>query len=446
MKHKKILNQTLMDMGKKATKPRAIPTRPEQLVPESPEIAPAQPDASQAKAEGTVASQPEQISLARAPSAKKKNLKAMVVDSGVAEERKVEDPPHKLEIEPPAPGKMPISPPKAENKPEKLEIEPPAPSKIPTTPTPSSTINVDASLVTSRPPKTIVPPGSIPGTLVRSPFIASIKRGLSFFFKELSDKESLKFLGIAILVIGVSIGIALVLGQATYQALETNASNAGHLYGIITSSITFFFFARYLRHKKDLFYVRRFLVFYFVIYFCIVMLILLILQWKLVYFISTLGNSFILFSAYTLIIFIISPDILGVLGTGGNVRQLFLSGQHVRLILVYLFIALMQITGFSLLDFAIQMESGGAAYIGIPGQDPTFFGTPLDFFYFSMVTFVTIGYGDIHPALPVSELSSTIQALLSHVISILFLAVLLLYLSSNSAATTSTTKAERNEQ
>jgi hypothetical protein len=272
--------------------------------------------------------------------------------------------------------------------------------------------------------------------------IGSIKRGFILFFKEISDKESLRFLGIAILVIGVSLGIAFALGQATYGFLESNASNAGHLYGILTSVIAFFIFARYLRHKKDILYVRRFLVTYFIIYFCIVMLILAFLQGNEVYFLSTLGNSFILFSAYTLIIFILNPEILGVLGTGGNIRKLFLSGQHVRLILIYLFIAVIQVTGFSLLDNAIQLHSVGGtlAYTGVPGGGT---GTWFDFFYFSMITFATIGYGDMHPALPVSELASTIQALLSHVISILFLAVLLLYLSSSAPAATD--KDQNNE-
>ena len=271
-------------------------------------------------------------------------------------------------------------------------------------------------------------------------FIGSIKRGFIIFFKEITNKESLRFLGIAIIVIAISLAIAFALGQASYGFLVSNASNAGHLYGILTSSISFFLFARYLRNKKDILYVRRFLVVYFVIYFCIVMLILAFLQRNIVYFLSTLGNSFILFSAYTLIIFILNPEILGVFSTGGNVRKLFLSGQHVRLILIYLFIAVMQVTGFSLLDYAIQLNSvdlysvrGTLAYIGVPGGGT---GTWFDFFYFSMITFVTIGYGDMHPALPVSELASTIQALLSHVISILFLAVLLLYLSSSAPAVT----------
>jgi hypothetical protein len=38
------------------------------------------------------------------------------------------------------------------------------------------------------------------------------------------------------------------------------------------------------------------------------------LQQNIVYFLSTTGNALILFSAYTLIIFIINPDILGVIG------------------------------------------------------------------------------------------------------------------------------------
>ncbi|NMC04908.1 MAG: two pore domain potassium channel family protein [Candidatus Lokiarchaeota archaeon] len=265
--------------------------------------------------------------------------------------------------------------------------------------------------------------------------IDRFKLGFITFLKELMSKESLKFLGIAILVIAVSIAIAFILGQASYGFLVSNASNAGHLYGIITSAIAFFFFARYLRRKKDIYYVRRFIVLYFIVYFAIVMLILAFLQGNVVYLLSTLGNSFILFSAYTLIIFIISPEILGVQGSGGGFRKLFLSGQHVRVIVVYLFIALMQVFGFSLLNYAIQLYSipGDPAYTGTVGGWP---GSWFDFFYYSTITFATIGYGDIHPALPIAELSSTIQALLSHVLSILFLAVLLLYLSSSTSTTT----------
>jgi hypothetical protein len=249
---------------------------------------------------------------------------------------------------------------------------------------------------------------------------------LTFLNKEFRSRESMKYLVMAALSIVISIVIAFVMGQLTFPYLESNASNAGHIYGIMTSSIAFFLFARYLRQKKDILYVRTLLVIYFIGYACCVMLILLFLQQNIVYFLSTTGNALILFSAYTLIIFIINPDILGVIGLRkGVAKRLFLSGQHVRLILIYLAIVLMQIFGFSLLNLAIYTYSGGTAFKGF--DEP---GTWMDFIYLSTITFVTIGYGDITPITPVARLSAIVQALLSHIISILFIAVLLLYLSS----------------
>ena len=248
---------------------------------------------------------------------------------------------------------------------------------------------------------------------------------LTFLNKEFRSRESVKYLVMAVFSIVGSIIFAFVMGQLSYSILESNASNAGHLYGIITSSIAFFLFARYLRHKKDILYVRTLLVIYFIGYAGCVMLILLFLQQNIVYLLSTTGNALILFSAYTLIIFIINPDILGVIGLKKGTKRLFLSGQHVRLILIYLSIVLMQIFGFSLLNLAIYTYSGGTAFKGFDEQ-----GSWLDFIYLSTITFVTIGYGDITPVTPVARLSAILQALLSHIISILFIAVLLLYLSS----------------
>ncbi len=391
-------------MGKKSTKPRAVPARREKPAPAEPEkpaeglsvnLEPAKEPTPEPAATFPPASEPApKPATAKTVSAKEKKVI----------EKKAELPVARLEL---------VSP-EADGEASGESIS----NKLP--------IGVDYAPVSSQTSDS----GSKPLS-----FIEAVKRGIIIFFKEITNKESFKYLGIAILVIALSLGFAFALGQASYGALVTNASNAGHLYGVLTSTIAFFFFARYLRQKKETVYVRRFLVVYFIVYFCMVMLILAFLQGNLVYFLSTLGNSFILFAVFTLIIFIISPEILGVLGSGGNIRKLFMSGQHVRLIVIYLFIAVMQVTGFSFLNYAIQLYSlgGPLAYSGVPGGGT---GSWFDFFYFSMITFVTIGYGDMHPALPVSELACTIQALLSHVISILFIAVLLLYLGSSAPVAT----------
>ncbi|MHA1846271.1 MAG: ion channel [Promethearchaeota archaeon] len=259
--------------------------------------------------------------------------------------------------------------------------------------------------------------------------IDTVKHGVMFYIKELEKWHSIKYLLKAIGTIAIAVIISFVLGQISYKALDTNASNSGHLYSIIFSSIGFFFFAKQLRKRESVNYVRTFLMLYFLIYFIVVMIIVLFLKFNQTYFYSTTGNALILFSVFTLLIFLLSPDILGL---AGGFKVLFRNGKHIRVLLVYMAISLLQIAGFALLNYAINLEavssaSSSSGYAFNVDEDFSL----LDFFYLSTITFTTIGYGDLHPISNAAKFSGIIQAFLSHIISLLFLAILLLYLSSS---------------
>ncbi|MHA1698875.1 MAG: hypothetical protein ACTSWN_08565, partial [Promethearchaeota archaeon] len=91
-----------------------------------------------------------------------------------------------------------------------------------------------------------------PSTVARSPQHKKLglARVLPFTTPD-EKKETLKYLTLSIFTIGVAIGIAFIIGQLTHGALETNASNCGHMYGILTSTVAFFIFANHLQKKKD---------------------------------------------------------------------------------------------------------------------------------------------------------------------------------------------------
>jgi len=244
--------------------------------------------------------------------------------------------------------------------------------------------------------------------------------------KNIVSGKSIKYIFIALILVGISIGLSFILGQLTYSYFETNASNLGYLYSIIFSSISFFFFVKFSRKNMDINELRKFIVIYFLIYFMITGVILIFLADNVSYFYSTAGASLILFSIYILIIFLMNP---GILGIAGSFKQIFSTGKQVRVIVVYLFIVFMQVFGFSLLNYAISWFASFKGYnpaYNIPNPPGEWF----DFLYFSFITFVTIGYGDIHPLSRAAKFSAIIQAVEAHIISILFLAILFVYISS----------------
>ena len=254
------------------------------------------------------------------------------------------------------------------------------------------------------------------------------KSNSSSLLKDLFSLESLKCILLSIILIGVAIGLSFILGQYTYIFFETNASNTGHMYSIIASAIAFFFFIKYLRKKKDIKEIRIFILLYFIIYFVIVSIILVFLYENVSYFLSTLGNSLILFSIFTLIIFLLNPGILGI--NSGNFKKIFSEGKQVRVILIYLIIVFMQVFGFSLLNYAISWFSwfkGWTSAYNVSTPPGNWF----DFIYYSFITFATIGFGDVFPLIPAAKFSAIIQAVTSHIVSILFLAILFVYISSN---------------
>ena len=97
-----------------------------------------------------------------------------------------------------------------------------------------------------------------------------------------------------------------------------------------------------------------------------------------------------------------------------------------RVVVVYLGIMLLQVFGYSLLNWAIQIQSGGVAF-ELPGGGV---GSWFDFLYYSIITFTTIGFGDIHPMIGIAKFSTVTQAVVSQILTVLFLAILIVYMSS----------------
>lgn len=67
------------------------------------------------------------------------------------------------------------------------------------------------------------------------------------------------------------------------------------------------------------------------------------------------------------------------------------------------------------------------------------------FLYYSVITFTTIGYGDITPVSPGARLVAGFQAMLGMIINVVFIAILFMYISNFQLILKKETKIEKEE-
>ena len=137
-------------------------------------------------------------------------------------------------------------------------------------------------------------------------------------------------------------------------------------------------------------------------------------------------RQFNFIATYILLVFIFCPEVLGITG---NLVSWFKNGRQLLLIVVYISIVVFYTLGFGYLFYNINLDDS-TAHFNLPEYmgENTNFATMA---YFSLVTFSTIGYGDITPVTPVAQLVVSAELFLGMLINILFIAILLVYVGNS---------------
>ena len=131
-----------------------------------------------------------------------------------------------------------------------------------------------------------------------------------------------------------------------------------------------------------------------------------------------------IFAHYALLTFIYHPEVLGV---AKDIQRWFAQHRQFSIILVYLSIVLLYVVGFGFLHF----QAWNGSYVPNAyafANDRT--ATITTFMYYSTITFTTIGYGDIVPISRAARLLAISEAFLGLTINVLFIAILLMYISA----------------
>lgn len=203
--------------------------------------------------------------------------------------------------------------------------------------------------------------------------------------------------------------------------LEVNQGIATQIIMLVLSLITFFVLIPFLRIRESIKGVR-FSLFNFVIMGFVITIPSLIK-----------GNYGILMSAliylanFLFATFINCPDVIGITG---DPEDWFKHKVQIMIFVIYLSIILLYIFGFSWIYFQMANDSDFPNSFKYDSTEkPSYF----TFTYYSIVTMATVGYGDITPISNGARLVITLQILVGMIINIVFIAILIMYVTHSQA-------------
>ncbi len=214
--------------------------------------------------------------------------------------------------------------------------------------------------------------------------------------------------------------IAMKIGSVTTGYFEASPAIIAKIFMVPFMFVFFFLIIPFIRKREKVIGVR-----YSIMAFMIVGLgIAFPSVWRKDY--SLLMTIVSYFGSYILVSFIMCPEVLGI---ERNLRDWFKHGKQISIMIICMAIVLLYVTGFGALYYDIYTDSFSqkSFAISFAEEKPPTLGT---FIYYSMVTFATVGYGDISPLSTAARFVFFMESLFGIVINVLFIAILLLFVSN----------------
>lgn len=216
----------------------------------------------------------------------------------------------------------------------------------------------------------------------------------------------------------ISIYITNLLGKKLSLYWQVSPAICSHILMVPFTLLIFFLIIPYIRKRENVSGVR-----YALIAFLIVGIFMTIPS-ALKGFHNVFFRQLIYLAGYVLLTFIYAPEVLGM---RVDIMDWFKHSRQLIILFVYVFIVMFYVMGFGMLYYEIYLDQGSTAFAFDSEKTP---GYPT-FLYYSIVTFTTIGYGDITPLIPAARFVVGFEAMLGAIINVVFIAILLVYVSTS---------------
>ena len=248
------------------------------------------------------------------------------------------------------------------------------------------------------------------------------KEGLQKYSGKDSSKQDISILKLInynllfFIPIMLSVLLSLFFGKKLSSWFQASSGIVARILMIGFMFIIFFFIIPFIRKRENISGIR-----YSIIAFCIVGLGITLpsaLQGEF----YLLLNLLTYFATYILLTFIFCPEVLGM---ESNITNWFAHRKQLQILFIYASIVLLYVSGFGVTYHEIYKDSPEAFSIGFKSTPDL--GT---FVYYSIVSFTTIGYGDITPVSTAARVVVGFEAMLGMIINVVFIAILLVFVSN----------------
>ncbi len=228
----------------------------------------------------------------------------------------------------------------------------------------------------------------------------------------------LKYYALFIFPVLVSLFISWQMAKYVAPKLDISVNVTMQVLMIVFTFIIFSILVPYIRKRENVTGVRYALVGFF-LFGMFMTLPSLIKGYS-----GMLLMQFLYIANYILLTFIYCPEVLGI---NTSLKIWFSKSRQLLVILIYLSIVLFYSMGFAWLYFEMAIDPVHPNAFNMEVGEYIDYGT---FLYFSIITFTTIGYGEITPNSPGARMVVGFEAILGMVINAVFIAILFMYISN----------------
>ncbi|MDP7140947.1 MAG: potassium channel family protein [Candidatus Woesearchaeota archaeon] len=220
-----------------------------------------------------------------------------------------------------------------------------------------------------------------------------------------------------IVPIVLSVMLSRLIAVRIHEKFETTVNIMVQVIMVFVTMIIFFFLIPFIRNRESVKGVRYSLIGFLIVAVGLTLPMLIIKRNPSLFFIEMPHLA-----TYILLTFIYCPEVLGM---DVDISKWFKQYKQLMVILVYVSILIFYTFGFGWIFFNIAASDPGA--FSYAADKPIVYS---QYIYFSIITFATIGYGDITPVTAIARFLVSTEALIGAIVNVIFVAILFVYISN----------------